>query len=209
MINSRLRRKSQADPRFTKSRNALSKAVLELASTQPASKISVRSLTKHAGVDRSTFYNHAASPQELLRDVLREEIDEFYDAFLIDLARSQHVPHQAQERGLRAVLQHLKSRADIYRSSLHNDGDDLVMHVIGAQFIEKAQDMFNERNYPIERSDEVTEFERDFGSRVAALGMVGGITTWLLEDPALDEETFISSYYRFMPDWFTMINAKS
>lgn len=209
MINSRLRLKSQADPRWTRSRNALREAVLELAATQPVSKISVRSLTKQAGVDRSTFYNHAATPQELLQDILREEIDELYDAFLIDLATSQDAPHQVQERAFRTVLQHLKIRAEIYRASLLNDGNDLVMRVIGVQFVEKAQDMFNEHNYPIERAAEVTEFERDFGSRVAALGMVGGITTWLLEDPALDEDTFVSSYYRFMPNWFTMINATS
>lgn len=209
MINSRLRLKSQADPRWTRSRNALREAVLELAATQPVSEISVRSLTKQAGVDRSTFYNHAASPQELLRDILREEIDDIYNAFVHDFAESRHAPHEAQERGFRAVLSHLKSRADIYRASLLNDGNDLVMRVIGVQFVEKAQDMFNEHNYPIERAAEVTEFERDFGSRVAALGMVGGITSWLLEDPALDEDTFVSSYYRFMPNWFTMINATS
>lgn len=209
MINSRLRLKSQADPRWTRSRNALREAVLELAATQPVSEISVRSLTKLAGVDRSTFYNHAATPLELLRDILREEIDAPYQAFRLELSISRNAPHEAQERALRSLLNHVRSRADIYRSSLRDGGEDLVLRVLGEHIFEKVREMINERHYPIERAAEVTEFERDFGSRVAALGMVGGITTWLLEDPALDEDTFVSSYYRFMPNWFTMINATS
>ena len=70
------------DARQRKTRAKLSEVILRLAAERPASDLTVSEITVAAGINRSTFYQHAASPVELLEDVLREELDAIRDRFL-------------------------------------------------------------------------------------------------------------------------------
>lgn len=58
---------SDFDERARRTRNALAKALVELGRQQPVDAITVRDLTRHAGIGRSTFYTHFTSLGDFLR----------------------------------------------------------------------------------------------------------------------------------------------
>ena len=67
-------RSPEEDPRYQRTRAALVHAVVELARTTPADKITVSELTARAGVARQTFYKHASTPADLLANYLIDQL---------------------------------------------------------------------------------------------------------------------------------------
>src|ERR1700736_5666426 len=65
----------RADPRITRTVRAFEQAIVELASQQPVSQITVADLADRAGVTRATFYNRYGSPLELLIQVLYADLE--------------------------------------------------------------------------------------------------------------------------------------
>src|ERR1700732_2251370 len=65
----------RTDPRITRTVRAFEQAIVELASQQPVSQITVADLADRAGVTRATFYNRYGSPLELLIQVLCADLD--------------------------------------------------------------------------------------------------------------------------------------
>jgi AcrR family transcriptional regulator len=70
------------DARQRKTRAKLAAVILRLAAERPASELTVSEITVAAEINRSTFYQHAASPMDLLERVLREELDSIRNRFL-------------------------------------------------------------------------------------------------------------------------------
>lgn len=62
------------DARAVRSRDALRRALLELAETAQFDQISIRDITTAADVSYPVFYRRYASKEELLRDVAEEEV---------------------------------------------------------------------------------------------------------------------------------------
>lgn len=62
--------------RAERSRAALKAAFLELFQTKEPEKITVVELCEAAGLNRSTFYAHYSFMDELIREVLRESVEE-------------------------------------------------------------------------------------------------------------------------------------
>lgn len=196
------------DPRWLRSRKALTEAVLELASEHPIHLITVNTVTKRAGIDRTTFYNHAESPEALLSTTLRDELDDLFDRFHNTLKSQQRTPQEAQEQGIRTILEHVARRRAIYRASLRNGNDNLLQSVIGAHLAKKAMVLLEESFYQFRDGAKLDAFGRQFAARGVAWGMVGTLTTWLRESPDLDADLFIENYRVLFPDWFTMANLE-
>jgi AcrR family transcriptional regulator len=192
------------DPRWVRSRQALTEAVLQLAAEQPISSVSVDALTKRAGVNRATFYNHAKTPQALLQSVLRAELDERFDAFHLRLLDSNgHLP-KVQEFGIRSLINHVQERECVYRKSLERDPSDLVHLVLTEFLIDKARILMTEQQYRFSPAAPDTDFQREFAVHVGAAGLVGGIITWLQNPEHPSVEDFMTAYYMSLPEWFTM-----
>ncbi|RFA10229.1 hypothetical protein B7R54_14195 [Subtercola boreus] len=102
------------DPRSERSAARLREAVLRLASTRPASSISVTALVGAAGVSRKTFYNHAATPAQLLARTLTAELDEARDRAEQELTMSSADLERAVRHRLRAILSAVDARRQIY-----------------------------------------------------------------------------------------------
>ena len=65
----------RTDPRITRTDQALTQAIVELASQRHVSQITVADLADRAGVARATFYNRYSSPLELLIHVLYTDLE--------------------------------------------------------------------------------------------------------------------------------------
>lgn len=58
------------DKRQVKTKQKLADAILSLAATKAVSEITVSEIAQHAGINRSTFYQHATGPADLLQSTL-------------------------------------------------------------------------------------------------------------------------------------------
>jgi AcrR family transcriptional regulator len=98
------------DARAQRSRDSLRAAVLKLAAHSPIADATASAICLEAGVTRDTFYRHADSPLDLLGDALGAEIAELMDAL---------ADHAAIGDAERALLEHVQSRAAVYRGAMH------------------------------------------------------------------------------------------
>jgi len=126
------------DPRIVRTAQACGVAIVELASAQPISQITVADLADRAKVTRATFYNHYASPLELLVQVL-----------LADLERAHlHEEERRADGGLSAaemlrlsivdVADHIERFEAVYRQSVHDPADGGVYEALVRHFTDYA-----------------------------------------------------------------------
>ena len=207
MASLKSERKTLQDPRWQRSRKALTDAIIELASEQPVHKLTVRAITERAGVDRTTFYHHAETPEALLRHVLRGELDTILQEFQTEIYEPDGDWAEYQEAGLRLLLSHVQDRQDIYRASLRNGNDNLVQRVLGAHFTEATMVLLNQGAYPLPGIESLDEASKDFAARGVSGGLVGALTSWLLLPPPLCSETFLKNFRLFFPSWVTGLKA--
>lgn len=198
---------SGEDPRWQRSRAALIDAALALASEHPIQDVTVREVTKRAGVDRTTFYNHAESPQQLVSEVLGVEFDELYQQFRDELERGDFTPEEAQRHGIRSLLEHVIHYQAIYRLTINAVSGGVLQSVIGEHVRAAAREMLDEGLYPFEPPIAPTEFQKDFAAQAMSLAMLGGIAAWIRQDSPPDIDEFMESFSLFFPDWFTMAGS--
>lgn len=97
------------DPRFIRSQARLHDAILRLASADAPATITVTDLAKEAGVHRSTVYEHAESPEQLLRQAIVTELDHVFDQ-ITPIAKK----NGSQVEAVQALLVYLETRSDLY-----------------------------------------------------------------------------------------------
>lgn len=108
-------RDRRADPRSVRSHAALSRAILELAAQQPVTEVTITALCQQAGVTRRTFYNHAASPIELLKQALTAELDQVGAQMRAETALPDVDLSVAVRHSLGAIIEHVHRHRSIYR----------------------------------------------------------------------------------------------
>ena len=64
--------------RIAQTRRLLQEGLLRLLEHEKLEQIRVTALCKEAGINRATFYNHYASPVELLREMEQQLADELF-----------------------------------------------------------------------------------------------------------------------------------
>lgn len=172
------------DPRYRRSREALRAAVYRLAEAQPIAEVSVTDLCREAGVTRDTFYRHAASPLELLADVLREELEGIARAHP-DLGGGSG-PEAGMRAGVRALLVHVAEHHGVYRHAArpHLLGPlrNVLEVVVGGSLEAHARAHPEILPPEAESADDVRLL-----AAYAAAGTVGALEVWLEAEP-LDVE---------------------
>ncbi|HSA48575.1 MAG TPA: TetR/AcrR family transcriptional regulator [Yinghuangia sp.] len=115
-----------SDPRVHRSRSALELALLELIREHDLKGISVLTLTRKAGVNRSTFYEHYTSVDELAAGACAAMFDELIAAAMLDGALDE----PAQKAALARVFAHVAENALLYGALLGDGGSAQVIHHI-------------------------------------------------------------------------------
>ena len=107
----------QENRRATPTRQLLQEALLLMLKEQDIRKITVSALTARAGVNRTTFYSHYASPMDVLRDIAEnflKDVDETLGA------SGRDAPPDVLGRITRVFWQ-LDARRDLARLLLNYD----------------------------------------------------------------------------------------
>ncbi|MEU6032652.1 TetR/AcrR family transcriptional regulator [Streptomyces tauricus] len=115
------------DPRTRRSRSALETALRELIAERDLSQISVSDITKLAGVNRSTFYEHYADVHDLAAAACTTVFDE-----LVAASPTAVPPLNAEGSPtvdlLPELFAHVAEHAPLYRALLGDDGSARVIN---------------------------------------------------------------------------------
>jgi len=123
------------DARIVQTTKALHTAIVELASKQPVSTITVADVTRAAGINRATFYSHATSPGALLTAVITPELDAIRAA---DAAARDAAPDadgaEITRRGVEKVVDHVVRYREMYRLALPDPLDASIHQALAGHF---------------------------------------------------------------------------
>jgi len=193
------------DARQRRTRARLARTILQLAAERPTSEISVSEIAARAGINRSTFYQHAAAPCELLESVLAEELTELSMTHLATVS-ADDAP-AAITRATVAALRHIDERADIYRVGL---GDDLIgaslQPMLNRVFTSTVLDIFERGAITLPHAECLSEEQRELFTRSAAhfvaAGSVAAFRVWLDTPAPRDIASFLEVIGELLPSWW-------
>jgi AcrR family transcriptional regulator len=167
------------DPRARRSKHALEAALLELVADKDLAQISVSDITKHAGLSRSTFYEHYADVHSLAESACTVLFDELLegtrliDPQIVDSA-------DARDNPLIPVFAHFGQHARLYRSLLGPDGSARVLnHLLHRIRVGAYYNRRIEAAVASTFADGPTDNPNDPEAAFVAGAIVGTVVDWL------------------------------
>ena len=133
------------DARVARTQRQLRSAALTLAADTPIEEVSVADLAREAGINRATFYKHADSPLQVLREALIDDLDALRDGFLTDAA-DPHVDFVALWRqAAQATAEHVARFEPIYRRGFADDASGSLADLLSRHIADSMEALFLER----------------------------------------------------------------
>lgn len=186
------------DARWQRSRSKLTTAVLALASTQPAETLTASSIASQAGVHRSTFYEHATSPIDLLQSALSEELDEVRARYLDEAGPEDAIT--AVTNSTVDVLIHVDRHAAIYRSGLESS----LHAMLSSHFQESTHLLMRHGVIRVPFGEPGDPIVANSVARYIADATVGLIAVWLETPEPRDPVALIRLLSNLVPDWWPL-----
>ncbi|WP_045732703.1 TetR family transcriptional regulator [Pseudarthrobacter chlorophenolicus] len=187
------------DPRAVRSREKLAAAILDLAGEHDAGALAAGQVAAAAGVNRSTFYQHAASPAALLRKVLSDELD---------VLRTEHLSAAGGDIGpaigavTAGVVRHLDRHRAIYRRGLVTEPGTGGLHaMLGAHFEVSVRQLLERRAIAVPAPDG-REVPPPMVARFIAYGVVGALESRLVEASPRPVDEFLADLRELLPEWW-------
>ena len=166
-----------------------------IADSDP-SAMSVSSLTQAAGVNRTSFYSHFSSPEDLAIHALSELFDVVGNADIV--MRGEHsVPAtEASRRALRDIVHFVWERRDSYARVLGPGAAPQLLRAVTEAFTERTVAALEHMDArPAGADPRVT-------ARFLAGGVLGVIGAWLADpQPALVTRRAGEALVQCLPGW--------
>ena len=170
---------------------------MELASEQPISQITVADLADRAGVTRATFYNHYASPLELLIQVLARRPRA---RPLLEDERRAEGGHSAAEMlrlSIVDVADHIERFKAVYRQAVHDPADGGVYEALVRHFTDYAVAFIARCTHP-----DLPDTNHHVIAQFVAHGFAGAIKAWL-SDSSVTKRDLVDAAAACAPVWWT------
>ncbi|CVI24773.1 conserved hypothetical protein [Agrobacterium fabacearum CFBP 5771] len=186
------------DVRFERTRARLAAAVIALASERDITTASVAELTRRAGINRATFYNHANSPIELLTRVLSADLDGLRREMIEALALDRSALLDRGRRILQGMIDHVLRYEGVY--GIGHASSIFALRVVLAEHVEKSmQDILHYR--PAVLPEKVSKALTLY-SAFLAHGVAGAFDAWLRLPSPRDPERLLAVVEDLYPSWF-------
>ena len=184
------------DPRAVRTREKLVAAFHEAVRDREPGAMSVAALARSAGVNRTSFYEHFASPEDLAIHALSELFDVVTNA---DIAlRSEHIVSgtEASRRALRQIVSFVGEQRAAYARLLGPGAAPQLVGVVAGAFAERtvqAQEVMDVR--PPEADPRIT-------AQFLAGGVLSVIGAWLADpEPATSSDQVVEALIQCLPGW--------
>ncbi|WP_166970792.1 TetR/AcrR family transcriptional regulator [Brevibacterium atlanticum] len=183
------------DPRQTRAREALTKALRVLLEDEQFSSISVALLCETAGVHRTTFYKHASTLDEFAVDVVTRELDKIST---VTRSESDGSAIPAYGKAMVDVLDHVAGERVLFRSLLESRLSGALRAAIDTRMqsrVRIALEVFEaeERAVIPDGREHVVAF--------LSGALVGTIMQWAMSDES-DAVTWAARTQALMPPWW-------
>jgi AcrR family transcriptional regulator len=127
-----------SDPRALRTRQKLVAAFQAAVADADPAVMSVASLTRAAGVNRTSFYSHFASPEDLAIHALSDLLDVVRDADIVMRAERSVPAAEASRRALRDIVWFVWERRDSYARVLGPGAAPRLKHAVAAAIAERT-----------------------------------------------------------------------
>lgn len=167
--------------RVSMTKRLMKDALLELLEQTELSNISVTAVCEAANINRSTFYNHYASPSDLLREIEQEVLD-------CIPALPLHLDHQGEEQLLQATtafFDYVRENKRVFRvlfsESVNYDFTSRLVKLLCDQFIPGIENMDPQSSR--------------FAKHYIANGTVGMLREWVVSGFPLQSQEIAKMMY--------------
>lgn len=186
------------DARQRRTYARLATAILTLASDGPVDDVSVSQLAATTGVHRSTVYEYADSPVQLLARILGDELDALRAAHLVG------VTPQSAEAAIAAVtrdvLRHVDEHDAIYARGLGEESGAASLHaLLSEHFRGSIRLLLDQHSVDVPAR---TDLDREMIGRYLADGIIGVIAVWLTTPRPRDIDSVLELLTTMTPDWW-------
>jgi AcrR family transcriptional regulator len=187
----------RTDPRIVRTARACEAAIVELASEQPISRITVSDVAERAKVTRATFYNHYASPLELLIEVLLADLER---AHLDEEERRDGGGHSAAEMlrlSIVDVADHIERFKAVYLNAVLDPADGGVYEALVRHFADYAVAFIARCTHP-----DLPDTKQQVVAQFVAHGFAGAIKAWL-SDVSVTQGDLVDAAVACAPIWWS------
>ncbi|MGH2549093.1 MAG: TetR/AcrR family transcriptional regulator [Thermomicrobiales bacterium] len=189
------------DRRIERTKDQLRTAVLELAETVDLSALTVHDITRRAGVNRATFYQHYRDKDELLEQTIDGLLHELFDGCAPVLAGIDRLLPDAIHPSVVQMFEEVAKRSALYGR--------LIGHGGSAYFIRRFQSRNEELTLRVMHHMETTGIDGPIPARVrahfGASATVGLMSYWLENGQKESAQTIAAWCWRLLrPVWFDL-----
>lgn len=185
------------DPRAVRARRALIDAFDEAVHERSTNDITVSALCRAAGVNRSTFYQHFSSPEDIALQALGGLFDHIRDAdIVLRSAGSPISPAEASRRAMADLVAFLTERRAWYARLIGPTAPAPLREAVAAAYVEHSVEALGRMALRPIGADPVTV------ARFLAGGVLGVLAAWLAE-PAHEQSDaqVVDSLLWCLPAW--------
>lgn len=188
------------DPRFLRSQKRLHEAILKLATSQHPETITVTEIAKVAEVHRSTVYEHAESPEQLLRQAITAELDGLWETDSPIQSASGSIVESSF-----ALLRYLESREELYRH-MGTQAGAIVAETLSSHLATTMLDVFahEQKELPDNTIPLPEEEVLDLLVHSVSDGIVRVYSTWLRQEAPRDPELALKLLRIVLPSWLSI-----
>lgn len=189
------------DARFVRTREQLRKAVLQLAISRSISTISVADLTRQAGVNRATFYNHADSPSQLLEAALLEDLDSIRAEFLESTSAENMTFEQIWRQAVNETVEHVSRFEQVYLRGFSDYSDGTLQNLLSKHIAKSMIQLFEQNPLLLPESQpESKDFLKDAYASAIAAALTAILGVWI-RTPERDLEAYVAAVLNVLPAW--------
>ncbi|HEY4408535.1 MAG TPA: TetR/AcrR family transcriptional regulator [Acidimicrobiia bacterium] len=187
----------RTDPRITRTVHALERAIVDLATEQPVSRITVAALAERAGVTRATVYNRYAGPLDLLVQVLYADLDRGHRREEELRTEGKHSAAEMLRLTIAEVAEHVERFGAVYRHALGDPADRGVYDALVRHFTDYALGFMARSTHP-----DVPRTNQAVVASFLAHGFAGAIAAWLRDD-AVTQRDLVDAAVACAPPWWS------
>ncbi|MFG1922387.1 TetR/AcrR family transcriptional regulator [Cryptosporangium sp. NPDC048952] len=187
-----------ADPRAVRTQEKLLTAFSEAIRDNDPARMTVAALTRAAGVNRTSFYRHFASPEDLAVHALGDLFDVVRDTDVTLRTGHEVTGVEASRRALTAIVGFVSEHRASYANLLGPGAAPAVKQAIADAYVDRAiTALSSNANLPADVDPVVT-------AHFIAGGVLGVLGAWLASDaPQRSPNDLVEALIRCHPSWIT------
>ena len=185
------------DARARRTRAKLVAAFHEVVRDTDPDEISVSALTRAAGVNRTSFYAHFSSPEDLAVHALGDLLDVVSSADIVARSERTLTAEQASRRALREIVDFVWDRRASYARLLGPAAPARLSLAVTDAFADHAARSLERMPHRPADADPV------LAARFVAAGVLHVVGRWLAEPQHWSRDRLVTALLHCLPAWIT------